>query len=83
MSFNAIQGDWTVCYDQTRNEDAKGRRSLMNKHPARRGPGCISQLVDSIYYYFEFYKTVGLGGGKEWSPPLPLKKQLVKIIIWK
>ena len=59
------------------------RRSLMNKHPARRGPGCISQLVDSTYYYFEFYKTVGLGVGKEWSPPLPLKKQLVKIIIWK
>ena len=45
----------------------------MNKHPARRGPGCISQLVDSTYYYFEFYETVGVGVGKEWSPPLPLK----------
>ena len=59
------------------------RRSLMNKHPAPQGPGCISQLVDSTYYYFEFCKTVGLGVGKEWSPPLPLKKQLVKIIICK
>ena len=94
MSFSAMGGDWTVCYDQARIEDAKGsvvgwlfpmqmtvvRYSFAtegarwwNKHPACRGPGCISQLVDSTYYYFEFYKTVEIGVGKELCPPLPLK----------
>ena len=32
-------------------------------------PGSISQPVDSTCYYFEFYKTVGIGVGKEWCPP--------------